>query len=80
MVEVKQAELLKVSRVAHVVNVWPVPITQAPEPAVAIPIDGGAPELFTAIGMTGADQAHAARDANQQSRQQHAGQQQGRQR
>lgn len=59
-VEVKLTELLKLSRVAGVANVWPVDIIQAPEPAVAIPIDGSAPELFTAIGMTGADQAHAA--------------------
>ena len=49
-VEVKPAELLKLSRVAGVVNVWPVAIIQAPEPAVAIPIDGSAPELFTATG------------------------------
>ena len=59
-VEVKPAELLKLSRVAGVVNVWPVGIVEAPEPAVAIPIDSSAPELFTALAMTGADQAHAA--------------------
>jgi len=59
-VEVKPTDLLKLSTVAGVANIWPVAIVEAPDPAVAIPIDGSAPELFTAIGMTGADQAHVA--------------------
>jgi subtilisin family serine protease len=57
---VEARDVLALSRLPGVANLYPVVATDAPEPAVAYSPGDSAPELFTAITMTGASEAHAA--------------------
>jgi len=59
-VEIAPRDLLALSRVPGVATVYPVETVAIPDPPVAMDPGESAPELLTAIKMTGADDAHAA--------------------
>ena len=58
-VAIAPLDLLKLSRVPGVAGLFPIQTAALPDPAVAFGPGESAPELFTAITMTGADKAQA---------------------